>query len=212
MAGNDLPLLLEYLQSSTVEIPSLCFENSTNTHLDVRPSSSSPLELNPSRLLEDTRQKPGFYAAAMLEIKRLEEKPVCHRMAAQLLVKNCQGLKDLGVHEYQVASERMQRHHVESFAASLAMCDMDRARFDIPDACRPFKSHALETALRTNGKLDVTADDVSYCLQGLGQDHSHWSTWLSYRDTSLLLCRGASVDVEKGTRFGLCLRVCANRM
>lgn len=134
----------------------------------------------------------------MLEIKRLEEKPICHRMAAQLLVKNCQGLKDLKAHEYQVVSESMQRHHVESFAASLALCDMDRARFVIPEACRLFTNVALEDAIRGSGKLEASPNELSRCLQGLGQDHSHWSTWLSYRDTSLLLCRGGSIDVGKG--------------
>jgi len=178
--------------------PSLQLMSPTNASPEAQPSTPSPLDLNPTKLLESTQQLPSFYAAAMLELKRLEEKPICHRMAAQLLVKNCQGLRDLGVHEYQVASESMQRHHVESFAASLAMCDMARARFEIPDACRPFKGEALETALHTGGRLDVTPDNISACLEGLGQDHSHWSTWLSYRDTSLLLCRGASVDVEKG--------------
>lgn len=135
-----------------------------------------------------------------MEIKRLEEKPICHRMAAQLLVKNCQGMKDLDVLEYQTTAERMQRHHVESFAASLAMCDMERARFEIPISCQAFRSNALEDAMRGNGKLEVTQGDVSSCLHALGKDHSHWSTWLSYRDTSLLLCRGANVDTGKGNR------------
>jgi len=158
-----------------------------------------PLQISPSEILESSRPQPHFYAAALLEIKRLEEKPICHRMAAQLLVKNCQGMKDLDVHEYQVASDRMQRRHVETFAASLAMCDMERAKFDIPKACTHFRSSALEDALRGLGKLTVSPKDVERCLEGLGQDHSHWNTWLSYRDSSLLLCRGASVDSGKGT-------------
>lgn len=108
-------------------------------------------------------------------------------------------MKDLEPNQYQLASDKMQRHHVETFAASLALCDMERGRFDIPNACRPFRSASLEDAIRGSGSLDVNAKAVENCLKGLSQDHSQWSTWLSYRDTSLLLCRGASVDYGKGT-------------
>lgn len=119
-------------------------------------------------------------------------------MAAQLLMNNCQDMKDLDVHEYQVASDKMQRHHVETFAASLALCDMERAKFDVPRGCAPFRSSAMEDAIRGTGKLLASGKDVERCLAGLALDHSHWNTWLSYRDTSLLLCRGASVDSGKG--------------
>lgn len=161
--------------------------------------SNAPSQPPPrNHLLELSPRKPSFYADAMLELKRLEEKPVCHRIAAQLLMSNCQGLEDISKEKYETASASLQRHHIESFAASLAMCDMERAEFEIPKSCDPFRSMALDRALLGSGRIDVSPENVSACLRGLGQDHSHWNTWLSYRDSALLLCRGARIEIEKG--------------
>lgn len=135
----------------------------------------------------------------MLELKRLEEEPICHRVAVQLLMNNCQGLEGLSDSEYQLESAHIQRHHVESFAASLAICDLERGGFIIPSACRPFtSSFLLKASQEGKGNLQVTPDQVGLCLGALGQDHSHWSTWLSYRDKAQLFCRASRLDIDKG--------------
>jgi hypothetical protein len=168
------------------------------TCVDVPEPTGLTVEFNPSELLKSRIPKPEVYQKAMLELKRLEEEPICHRMAARLLMSNCQGLENISEQDYKLTSASIERHHVESFAASLAMCDMERARFDIPGACTPFRSSALHKAIRGNGILLVSPEQVSACLEALGQDHSHWMTWLSYRDKALLFCRGARVDIDKG--------------
>jgi hypothetical protein len=110
----------------------------------------------------------------MVELKRLEEKPLCHRIAAQMLMKNCAGLEGINEQDYEFYSGRVQRHQVESFAASLALCDMERGNMDIPDACSPFQLPALLRALEDGqGHLQVSAEQVGACLTGLAQDHSH---------------------------------------
>lgn len=135
----------------------------------------------------------------MLELKRLEEEPVCHRVAVQLLMNNCQGVEETGEGDYQLEGNQLQRHHIESFAASLAICDLERGRFVIPYACTPFSSSGLRRASRDVGsKLKVSPDQVGACLEALGQDHSHWNTWLSYRDKALLFCRASRLDIDKG--------------
>jgi len=138
----------------------------------------------------------------MLELKRLEEEPICHRVAVQLLMNNCQGLENISESEYQFESAHLQRHHVESFAAGLAICDLERGGFVIPPACTPFTSSALVQATHDKkGKLQVSTDQVGSCLGALGQDHSHWMTWLSYRDKALLFCRAARFDIDKGISY-----------
>ncbi|KAH8601289.1 hypothetical protein B0O99DRAFT_736507 [Bisporella sp. PMI_857] len=155
-------------------------------------------ELNPKELLEATLRKPEIYTKAILELKRLEEEPICHRVAAQLLMNNCRGLENMGDSEYQFHSAHLQRHHVESFAASLALCDLERGGFIIPPACVQFTSSYLMRASHgAKGRLEVSPDQVGSCLGALGQDHSHWMTWLSYRDKALLFCRAARFDIDK---------------
>lgn len=157
------------------------------------------LEFNPDELLNSRSRKPEIYTKAMLELKRLEEEPICHRVAVQLLMNNCQGLEDVGEDSYQWDNGHLQRHHVESFAASLAICDLERGRFIIPQSCTLFTSSALHRISRDGrGKLQVSPEQVGGCLEALGQDHSHWNTWLSYRDKALLFCRAARTDIDKG--------------
>lgn len=155
-----------------------------------------------TELLDSRARKPEIYAKAMLELKRLEEEPLCHRVAAQLLMNNCQGLEDSTEPEYQLNSPQLQRHHVESFAASLAICDLERGRFIIPDACTLFTSSALiRAAGNMKGNLQVSAEQVGVCLEALGQDHSHWNTWLSYRDKAFLFCQASRIDIDKGMAY-----------
>lgn len=165
----------------------------------VENEASATAKFNPHELLDAISRKPDIYNKAMLELKRLEEEPVCHRVAVQLLMNNCQGLEENGDGDYQMEGSQLQRHHVESFAASLAICDLERGRFIIPDACTPFTSSALSRASRDiKSKLRVSPDQVGGCLEALGQHHSHWNTWLSYRDKALLFCRASRLDIDKG--------------
>lgn len=120
-------------------------------------------------------------------------------------MSNCQGLETSSEDDYQYNSAQLQRHHVESFAASLAICDLERGRFKIPNACSLFTSSVLLSASQTGtNALDVSPEHVGQCLEALGQHHSHWNTWLSYRDKSLLFCRAARIDIDKGKALLLC--------
>jgi hypothetical protein len=153
--------------------------------------------------LERSRDRANeLYASAMLQLKRLEEEPVCHRVAAQLLMSNCQGLENINQKEYDLYSGRIQRHYVESLAASLAICDMERSSMIVPDACESFRLPSLLRASREgDGKLQITQDEVGGCLEGLGKNPSHWLSWTSYRDNCLLICQVARSDIEKGFSY-----------
>ncbi|QSZ36144.1 hypothetical protein DSL72_007269 [Monilinia vaccinii-corymbosi] len=139
-----------------------------------------------------------LYSSAMLELKRLEEEPICHRVAAQLLMSNCEGLEDISQKEYDFYSGRVQRHYVESLAASLAICDMERSSMFVPDACESFRLPALlHASQEAEGKFQVSQNEVGACLKGLGKDPSHWLSWTSYRDNCLLICQAARSDIDK---------------
>ncbi|KAG9245100.1 hypothetical protein BJ878DRAFT_541623 [Calycina marina] len=176
--------------------------NLFNGASEAHPSAHASLDVNSkfnAQVLLDSRvRKPEIYTKAMLELKRLEEEPICHRVAVQLLMNNCQGLENVGESDYEYNSAHLQRHHVESFAASLAICDLERGGFAIPTPCLPFTSSSLIQASRDQkGNLQVSPDQVGSCLGGLAKDPSQWNTWLSYRDKALLFCRAARFDVDK---------------
>lgn len=144
-------------------------------------------------------KKPDFYNKAMLELKRLEDEPICHRLAAQLLMNTCNGLQTIDEQTLQSTKARMQRNHVESFAAALTLCDMEGVNWNIPETCMPLSSLAMHQAVREEKKtLVVPPENVQACLTTLSQDHTHWMTWLHRRDSALLFCRAASVDMDKG--------------
>ncbi|KAG9234727.1 hypothetical protein BJ875DRAFT_483939 [Amylocarpus encephaloides] len=161
------------------------------------PSLLEGLKVN--ELLVSNSRKPEFYNKAMLELKRIQEEPICHRLAAQLLMNTCRGLQDVNEQTLQFEKAKLQRNHVESFAAALTLCDMEGVNWAIPESCTPLSSFAMQRTIQ-EGKntLVVAPDQVQACLTTLSQDHTHWMTWLHRRDSALLFCRVASIDMEKG--------------
>lgn len=150
---------------------------------------------DPKELL-DTR-KPDLYTIALHELGRLKEAPVCHRLAAQLLIDSCHSVKHLNEQNMQLESQ--VDHHVESFANGLTMCDMERAQFDIPEVCQPFTSSALQKASQ-NGKrqLDVSSRQVGECRIALSRHHSNLLFWVENRKNALLFCRAVRLEMDKG--------------
>lgn len=165
-------------------------------------TGDSDFKFNPQELLDS--RKPEVYSEALVRLKRLEGEPICHRVAAQLLMNNCRGLEGINEQTYQLNSDHIQRHHVETFAASLTTCEMERlgdpeAPDDpVPQACSMFSSSALfEHVREQKGNLVVTHEEVHSCIIALTKIENGYATWLSYRDTALMFCRAAGLDLEK---------------
>lgn len=158
----------------------------------------SPNSFNAAELLNGKMEKTEIFTKAITELKRFEHEPLCHRTATKVLLNNCQNLEEISEENYDLLSERLQRQHVESFALSLAMCDLERIKFAIPDSCRAFGSKALNLAFESGSAgLRVSSEQVGECLEALGRDHTYWITWTSYRDKALLFCRAARIDIDK---------------
>ncbi|CZR51965.1 uncharacterized protein PAC_01842 [Phialocephala subalpina] len=165
---------------------------------DVNTPNDSDSKFNPSELLDFKAHKPEVYTKALMELKRLEQEPICHRTAAQLLMNNCRGIEENDASENQWGSSHLQRHHVESFANGLTMCDAERAKWAIPEACFPFESSALYRASRDkHSRLDVSHHQVGDCIEALGRESSHWTTWINAREKAVTICRAARLDIEK---------------
>jgi hypothetical protein len=147
-------------------------------------------------------RNPELYNKAILELKRLEEEPMCHRLAAHLLMNTCRGLQDINEQTLQSTKSKMQRNHVESFAAALTLCDMEGVNWEIPHSCSPLSSKAMHRTIQDKqNTLVVPQDQVQACLTTLSKDHRHWMTWLHRRDSALLFCRAASIDMDKDQMF-----------
>lgn len=143
---------------------------------------------------------PKIYEEALTELHQLEEQPFCHRIAAQYLVSNCQLLD--GKDEAYVLGQTGRKLHdfKEAYAASLALCDLERASIAIPSACAPFTEKALsQIPTQEKPHLHVTSKQIKACMKGLGEEGaSAWNTWLSYRDKAFMFCEAARVDQNKG--------------
>lgn len=161
--------------------------------LDARPIRSS------SQLLHADRGPLTSYEVALQELQQLESEPVCHRTAARLLINNCQVLDGKDDATVLTDSGRQIRDFVDAYAASLAICDLERGSFEIPRECESFREPVLnqfspgETAF-----LHVSSQEIDNCLTGLGASDSGWNTWVSYRHKALRFCEAARADNEKG--------------
>jgi hypothetical protein len=142
---------------------------------------------------------PNIYAVALSELQELESEPLCHRVAARLLVNNCQLVDGKDEATILTDSGRQVRDFVDSYAASLAICDLERGSFEIPKECAKFREPSLsQIAMRNEPQLHVSPGEIGLCLSALAASDAAWSTWVSYRHKALRFCEAARADNEKG--------------
>ncbi|KIH89587.1 hypothetical protein SPBR_07014 [Sporothrix brasiliensis 5110] len=163
-----------------------------------RDAHPSLARISPSDLLQAGATRSALYQAALTELQELEAEPLCHRVAARLLVNNCQILEGKDDATVLTDSGRRARDFVDSYAASLAICDLERASFSIPPACEPFREPTLSrTPLSDTAQLHVPEAQIRACLAGLGESPSAWNTWVSYSHKAVRFCEAARADHEK---------------
>lgn len=142
-----------------------------------------------------------LYADALRQLQQLESEPLCHRIAARLLVTNCQLLDGKDEATVLTDSGRLIRDFVEAYAVSLAICDLERGDFHIPSECSPFREPALiKVSAQRDFSLHVSSSQIQACISGLKSPDSAWGTYISYRHKALQFCEAARADQEK-SRF-----------
>src|SRR5688572_26005015 len=110
-------------------------------------------------------ESPNIYTVAIQELQELESEPLCHRLAARLLVNNCHVLDGKDEATVLTDSGRAVRDFVDSYAASLAICDLERGSFVIPSECAPLREPALaRLSVPKHPQLHVSTQEVSDCL------------------------------------------------
>lgn len=161
-----------------------------------------------SQLIRIGAQLPSSYEIALNELQALESEPLCHRIAARLLVNNCQLLEGKDEATVLTDSGRKIRDFVDSYAASLAICDLERGRFAIPAECAKLQEPTLsQLPIQNTAHLHVTTAEIDSCLSGLGASDSAWNTWVSYRHKALRFCEAARADNDKAQNIILFQRL-----
>ncbi|KAK4128552.1 hypothetical protein N657DRAFT_629632 [Parathielavia appendiculata] len=123
---------------------------------------------------------PNIYAVALSELQELESEPLCHRVAARILVNNCQLVN--GKHEATILTDSGRQ----------------RGSFAIPNEGAKFREPSLsQLALRDEPQLHVSPCEIGLCLSALAASDAAWSTWVSYRPKALWFCEAAQADNEK---------------
>ncbi|KAH6900696.1 hypothetical protein B0T10DRAFT_571311 [Thelonectria olida] len=150
----------------------------------------------------------NMFTMALNELQELESEPLCHRIAARLLVNNCHLLDGQDEATVHLDSGRAARDFVDSYAASLAICDLERGSFAIPSNCFKFREPALAALpVPKHPHLHVSTPEIDNCLEGLAQSDSAWNTWVSYRHKALRFCEVARAENEKDQSIHLHKRV-----
>ncbi|KAI5918019.1 hypothetical protein F4810DRAFT_693995 [Camillea tinctor] len=166
--------------------------------INPQPAREHAASRSASQLLRAGLQSSSVYESALDELQQLETQPLCHRIAARLLVNNCQLLEGKDEATVLTDSGRQIRDFVDSYAASLAICDLERGSFVIPQECANFRESALsQLSLQATSHLHITPQEIDACLSGLGTSDSAWNTWISYRHKALRFCEAARVDNDR---------------
>ncbi len=161
---------------------------------DGRADEANAIPLPSNRLHSD-----NLYTTALKELGSLETQPLCHRIAARLLVNNCHLLHGQDETAELADTGRLTRDFIDSYAASLAICDLERGSFAIPRECSKFREPALsKVEVAKTPHLHVSTVEIDKCLEGLAQSDSSWTTWISYRHKAVRFCEIAKSDNEKG--------------
>ncbi|CAI4219455.1 unnamed protein product [Parascedosporium putredinis] len=80
------------------------------------------------KLADSTSGMPNIYTVAAKELEALQSEPLCHRIAARLLISDCQMLDGKDEATILTESGRRIRDFVDFYAASLAICDLRPAQ------------------------------------------------------------------------------------
>ncbi|KYK55083.1 nuclear membrane fusion protein Kar5 [Drechmeria coniospora] len=172
------------------------------------PSSESHVSYRAASRAARLDSRPDTYVLALRELQELESEPLCHRIAARLLVNNCQLLDGQDEAAVLIDSGRATRDFVDFFAASLAICDLERGSFTIPRACSKFRESSLAgLPVPSTPQLHLSTSEIDGCLEGLAQSDSAWNTWVSYRHKALRFCEAARSDNEKDQNIHLYKRI-----
>ncbi|OAQ99455.1 hypothetical protein LLEC1_03971, partial [Akanthomyces lecanii] len=165
-----------------------------------RPSYDGQADEANAILLPNKRlHSDNLYTTALKELESLESEPLCHRIAARLLVNNCHLLHDQDETAELADTGRLTRDFIDSYAASLAICDLERGSFAIPRECSKFREPALsKVEVAKTPRLHVSTVEIDKCLEGLAQSDSSWNTWISYRHKAVRFCEIAKSDNDKG--------------
>lgn len=110
-------------------------------------------------------------------------------------MKHCQLLEEFESH----AGDRLQ-DYIDSFAASLAICDLQAADANIPSLCDLFQEQTLQSIIissNTQG-LHASREQVGHCLKGLHSDQNSWVSFNGNKETANSLCRTAKDDIARG--------------
>jgi hypothetical protein len=158
----------------------------------------------PAELLRSRQRLPDIYELVLRELEDLESEPLCHRVAARLLVNNCQLVHDRDETTMLTDSGRQIRDFIDSYAAALAICDLERGSFAIPTQCTKLRESALaQLAVQNQPQLHISTLEIDRCLTSLATSDSAWNTWVSYRHKTLRFCQAARADNEKGAYLPL---------
>lgn len=87
-----------------------------------------------------------------------------------------------------------------AYAVSLAICQLDLAKAEIPPSCARYREGALLTAYeRGNYKaLHGTHDEVQACVSGFYKDGRSWTTLSNIHRDGREICRAARYDIDRG--------------
>lgn len=153
--------------------------------------------------------QPEVFRHAVAIINHLETSPSCHRLAAKDLLQSCQSISSTSG---QVETQDILDTVKSSYAARLAVCELNGAEVAVPPAClsmtpqsgkdKPSMACKYSGIGCSSGKesdfLHIGRKQVQLCLNAL-ENRSQW--WISYsnaRQNAVTMCHAARAEIDRG--------------
>ncbi|KFA61519.1 hypothetical protein S40285_04536 [Stachybotrys chlorohalonatus IBT 40285] len=202
---------------SVLLVPTLAFRGSVFSWGAARQNGRQTVSASSDRIsawsvsTRDLANEPALsetYSATLDELENLESLPLCHRVASRLLINDCQLLDGQNEATLLTDTGRAIQDFVAGYAASLAICDLERGNFHIPSACAKFREPELARLSRSSSpKLYASTLEINRCLEGLKQSDSAWITWVTYSHKTFNFCKAAREVKDKDETIHLYQRL-----
>ena len=144
-----------------------------------------------THLKTSIEDRSKVYSKAVALLVQMQTGPSCRRLAATDLMTDCRSV------EGAAASTLPNLDDVkESYAARLAVCELQRADVEVPSQCN-FFSH-----LGTESPSKVTARTTNFvlrpCLKSLESKPQWWTSYSNARQETEVMCQASRIEIEKG--------------
>ncbi|KAF2243777.1 hypothetical protein BU26DRAFT_109008 [Trematosphaeria pertusa] len=152
------------------------------------------------------------YVRAIQILEKTNTQPICQRRAAMNLINDCRELEQQPNHDDSKTEEALE-FQKDAYATRLAVCEIDRAKARIPDACsvatlsseachqkQGWRFYLQRRSHNSTTELcypQASPKQVAACMKALHDKPQDWTSFSNARQNALTMCQASRDAMER---------------